>query len=85
MVFTLFSSLSNLIFTEISGYFFMFIGIIIEGPIVTSSAGFAASLGYFNVWIVLLLSVLGNLIGDIAHYFFGRFFRKKIIDKKYPW
>ena len=35
------------------GYALVFFGMMIEGPIVTAAAAFAASLGYFNIWAVL--------------------------------
>ena len=54
---------------------------LIEGPIITSIAAFAASIGYFNVYIILLLSSLGNIIPDCILFFIGRFGRKKPVEK----
>jgi membrane protein DedA with SNARE-associated domain len=54
---------------------------IIEGPIITTAAAFAASLGYFNVWIILALSFLGDAIGDILAYTTGYFSRKKLVER----
>jgi len=55
---------------------------IIEGPVVTIIAAMLSSLGAFNVWIVLVLSILGDMIGDIilygAGYYFGMGFVRNI-------
>ncbi|MCX6761778.1 MAG: DedA family protein [Candidatus Moranbacteria bacterium] len=53
------------------GYFVMLPLMIIEGPIVTVIAAMLASLGAFNVFLVLLFSILGDVIGDVALYALG--------------
>jgi len=64
------------------GYAMMLPLMIIEGPVATLIAAMLASLGAFNVWIVLTLSVLGDMIGDIilygAGYYFGMGFVRSI-------
>jgi len=45
---------------------------IIEGPIVTVIASYAARLGYMNIYAVFVVCVLGDLIGDGALYCIGR-------------
>ena len=50
------------------GYVILLPLMIIEGPIVTIIGAFMASVGFFNVWIVLILSILGDLIGDLLFY-----------------
>ncbi len=62
-------------------YFVLFLIFIIEGAIVNYVAAFAASLGFFNVFIVYILAVLGNLIGDLIYYTIGKMSKKRIIDK----
>jgi membrane protein DedA with SNARE-associated domain len=74
-----FASVLN--FVESSGYLLIFIAMVIEGPMVTSAAAFAASLGYLNIFIVFFISLLGDLIGDGVYYYFGRVLRKRVIDK----
>jgi membrane protein DedA with SNARE-associated domain len=78
-MFTDFSS--TLDFVKSSSYFLIFIAMVIEGPMITASAAFAASLGYFNIYLIFGLSLFGNLIGDIVHYYFGRFLRKAVIER----
>lgn len=53
------------------GYPTMLLLMVLEGPITTILAAFAASLGFFNVFIVLLLSILGDILGDIILYIIG--------------
>lgn len=55
------------------GYPAMLLLMIIEGPITTIIAAFLSSLGYFNVYAVFLLSVTGDIIGDIILYSIGYF------------
>lgn len=45
---------------------------IIEGPIATVIAAYAASLGFFSITSVYLVAVLGDLIGDALLYAVGR-------------
>lgn len=63
------------------GYSLMFVLMLIEGPAVTAAGAFTAVLGYFNIWIVFLLSILGNLIPDVIYYLIGFWGREKLIDK----
>jgi len=72
---------SLLSFIKLHGYLLIFIGTIFEGPVITTLSSFAASLGYFNVFIIFLISVAGDLIGDTLHFVFGRYLGKKVIIK----
>lgn len=54
---------------------------IVEGPIVTITASFLASLGYLNIFIVYGISVLGDVIGDSLYYWLGRLGRHTIIPR----
>jgi membrane protein DedA with SNARE-associated domain len=53
------------------GYWFMLGLMMIEGPMVTTVASFAASWGYFNPVFVYLLAIVGDVVPDIAYYYFG--------------
>ncbi len=53
------------------GYFFMFLGMLIWGPAVTAAGAFGAALHSFNIWIVFVLSLTSNLLGDIIFYALG--------------
>jgi membrane protein DedA with SNARE-associated domain len=63
------------------GYVVMFLLMCIEGPLATTAAAFAASLGYFNPFFVILLSILGDLVPDTIYYYIGHFSRTSVIDK----
>ncbi len=63
------------------GYPLLFIVMLIEGPVVTAAGAFVAALHYFNVWIVLLLSILANLIPDLVYYAIGYWGRENFLNK----
>lgn len=63
------------------GYLLLFVGMLLEGPIVTAGGSFAAALGVFNPWLVVVLSILGNLIPDAIYYSIGYFGRERVVDK----
>lgn len=55
-----------------NGYWIMFLLMIVEGPIVTMAAAFLASLGFFSWPLVFLVSICGDLTGDVLWYSIGR-------------
>ena len=65
-----------------SSYFIIFVIMVIEGPLITIITAFAASLGVFDVRIIFLLSILGNLIPDVVFFFIGKFSRGGYIEKR---
>jgi membrane protein DedA with SNARE-associated domain len=58
-------------FLQQYGYWLMLPLMIAEGPVVTIIAAMLASLGAFNWFIVLVLSVIGDMLGDIIFYWLG--------------
>lgn len=58
-------------FLHLYGYWIMLPLMIIEGPVVTLISAILASLGAFNVFVVLFLSILGDMIGDVILYWTG--------------
>lgn len=63
------------------GYPLMFGLMFFEGPFATMIAAFLASQGLFNVGIVFILSVAGDVLGDIGLYHIGYFGGPHIIEK----
>jgi membrane protein DedA with SNARE-associated domain len=63
------------------GYPLMFVLMFFEGPFATMIAAFLASQGLFNVGIVFILSVAGDVLGDIGLYHIGYFGGPHIIEK----
>ena len=53
------------------GYLIFLIAATIEGPVVTIAAGIAAASGYANIFIVILIAVSGDLLGDGLYYGIG--------------
>ena len=63
------------------GYILMFIAMFLEGPVVTAAGAFAAALGFFNIWIVVALAILGDLVADLAYYALGYVSRITVLER----
>jgi len=63
------------------GYYLMFLGMCIEGPIITAVSAFAVAHGHFNLGIVFVLSILGDVIPDTIYYYIGYGARIGLIEK----
>jgi membrane protein DedA with SNARE-associated domain len=82
-----------------SGYFGVFFLMMLESAvvpipseIVMPFAGFIASTGGFNIWLVVLAGTVGNLVGSLVAYFVGlylgrgfifRYGKYVLLEKKY--
>lgn len=53
------------------GYPIMLLLMILEGPVTTVIASFLASLGIFNWMVVFILSMTGDIMGDMILYLIG--------------
>jgi len=62
-------------------YLLIFILMIVEGPVTTAAASFVASLGFLNVYIIFILSFLGNFVPDFLLYYIGRFSRGEKVER----
>lgn len=62
-----------------SGYFMVF-AVIIGGPIFISAAAIAATLGY-NIYIIFVISLLGEMAIDVLFYYVGYYGREGIVRK----
>ncbi len=63
------------------GYLPLFLIAIIEGPIIIIIGGFLASIHVLNIYVVYVIAVLGDVIGDAIYYWIGRRGRKSILPK----
>ncbi len=63
------------------GYPLMFAGMALEGPMVTAASAFAASLGYFNLGVVFLLSIAGDVLPDMAYYALGYYGHQSVVRR----
>ena len=62
-------------------YSLIFLCMFFEGPTIIYLCSFAASLGYLNIGIILLLGILGGIIPDLLLYGIGRSLRTHRIEK----
>ncbi len=62
-----------------SGYFMVF-AVVVGGPIFISASAIAASLGY-NIYLIFLISFIGEMAVDILFYYVGHYGRDNIVDK----
>ncbi|HEX7586392.1 MAG TPA: DedA family protein [Patescibacteria group bacterium] len=63
------------------GYWIMLPLMIIEGPVATIISAMLASLGAFNVLIVLVFSILGDIVGDIILYGLGYLYGMRFVRR----
>lgn len=61
---------------------FAFIGIIIPGAIITVTTGFLASRGVLDIWILMISSVSGAILADVASYYLAKYYGNKIQKSK---
>ncbi len=61
------------------GYIIVFLGAIVGGEIFILASAFLASLGYFNIYLVIVISAAGIVISDSIWYFVGFKFRRLLI------
>jgi len=72
------------------GYVMVFLGTIVGGELIILAAVFLASLGFLNIYLVILFGLLGIIISDNWWYFVGTkirgkldYFRKRFVSLKY--
>jgi membrane protein DedA with SNARE-associated domain len=61
------------------GYAFLFPIAALEGPIITIIAALLASQGFFNIYIVYVVVVLSDLVGDLMYYALGRWGKRLLL------
>jgi len=63
------------------GYLIFYLATFLEGPLVTTAAGVATGLGYFNIYLVIGVAILGDLSADVVYYAMGYWGGKPLIKK----
>lgn len=63
------------------GYLFILLAMIVEGPLVTTAAAFAAGLGIFDIYVIYLLSIMGDFIADSLYFTLGYWGGRRLIDR----
>ena len=66
---------------QTGGYIIMLILMIVEWPVVTFIAGFLASLWVFDIWVVLTLWWIGDILGDMIFFMIGWFWSSLFAKK----
>ncbi|HMO79003.1 MAG TPA: DedA family protein [Candidatus Paceibacterota bacterium] len=76
-------NLSTEIFNLIQnyGYFFVFIGGLLEGESILILSGFLAQQEHLKLPLILIFALLGALISDYIWFFAGRYYGNKIMQK----
>lgn len=62
-------------------YLFLFLIVMLEGPIATIIAGFVISVGQMNFWISYLVILAADTAGDAFYYAVGYYGRTAFIEK----
>ena len=63
-------------------YWLIFPIMVLEGPIITVISGFLVSLGTLNAFVAYPLLVFGDLLGDILHYWIGKYWMRFVWVRK---
>ena len=63
------------------GYFAVFVGTFLEGEAILVTAGFFASRGYLDVFIVGLIAFIGAYAGHLFWFWLGRAHGVKLLDR----
>lgn len=72
-------------FLQDYGYLALFIGTFFEGETILVLAGFLASRGYLDIYLVMLTAASGGYCGDQLWYFLGRRKGRQILARKPNW
>jgi membrane protein DedA with SNARE-associated domain len=68
-------------FLSVWGYVIILPLMIIEGPVVTILSAMLAAAGFFNLWIVLIISIVGDVLGDVILYQVGKKWGMYFVDR----
>lgn len=62
-------------------YILVFLGTVLEGPVIMVACGFLIHLGFFDPIPVYLTILAGDLVGDIGWYYIGYYFAEPFMRK----
>lgn len=68
-------------FLGASRYFLLFLGTIVEGPVVMLTSGFLYRLGQFEFFPMYLTLMAGDLVADVGWYAVGYYGTRPLINK----
>jgi len=62
-------------------YFLLFIGVVLEGPVIMIACGFLLRLEVFAFWPMYVTIMLGDLTGDVLWYYVGHLFAEPFLRR----
>ncbi len=62
-------------------YLLLFLGIVIEGPILMVASGILIHIKFFDLTTAFIVILAGDLVGDVVWYYIGYFFAGPFIKK----
>lgn len=68
-------------FIAAHGLLLLFPLAVVEGPVVTVVAAWLAQQGLFDIRLVLVVAILGDLVGDTIYYLFGTHLEQLMPDR----
>ena len=63
------------------GYLAIFLGTFLEGEAILVAAGFFASRGYLDIWLVTLVAFAGAYVGHLFWFWLGRAYGIRLLDR----
>ena len=63
------------------GYLAIFFGTFLEGEAILVAAGFFASRGYLDIWLVTLVAFAGSYVGHLFWFWLGRVHGVRLLDR----
>lgn len=63
------------------GYWVVFFGSLIEGESIVLTAGYLASQGKLNLYLIMIIAFVATLIADQLSFYFGHHYGKSYINK----
>jgi len=63
------------------GYFIFYLISIVEGTFTTVAAGVTTGFGYYNIYLIILIAIAGDLTADIIYYIIGYKSRNMLLER----
>ena len=63
------------------GYWIVFFGSLIEGETVILTAGYLASLGKLDLYLIMIIAFIGTLVADQSTFYIGHKYGRSFIDR----
>lgn len=57
------------------------LGWLVPGQAIIIAAGAAAALGYFDIWLLMLVTLPAGILGDALGYYLGRYYGRSFLER----